>query len=160
MAYLRPLSPSSSSTCPGDLIPCIDPYSTCHLHIGTAHPRPSLARLMRPLCTTPSPLPASAIIPKRHHPCDRPSRQCEPPAHARPHADLCLALAGGARYIRRGPYPDLAIHPPGRRVLTPQNRHLRFRSFIWCCVFACALNPGPGIYVPRPRHGLHPALAS
>ena len=119
---------------------------------------------MRPLCADPSPLPASALTPQRSHPRDRPSHQCEPPAPARPHADPCRALAGGTRYvyIRRGLYPDLAIHPPGRHAPTPRNRHqvLRFRNFIWCCVFACA--PKSGIYVnlctlrdssppPRPR---------
>ena len=122
---------------------------TCHLHIGTAHPRPSLTRLMRPLCATPSPLPASAIIPQRPHPRDRPSHQYEPPAHARPHADLCLALAGATRYIRRGPYPDLAALPPGRHACTLQNRHLRYcaRFEIGCCLFAWSI---PAEYRHRP----------
>ena len=99
---------------------------------------------MRPLCAAPSPRPAPAIIPQRSHPRVRPLDQCEPPAPARPHTDLCQAQ----------PIPGPHNTPAGRHAPTPQNRHPRFRYFR-CCVFACALKSG--IYVSCapsaiPRH--------
>ena len=69
------------------------------MHMGAAHPCPSLTRLMRPLSAHPSP--TSAIIPLRSNP--RPPRHRGPSASASAHADLCWI------YTRR----RRTVHPPG-----------------------------------------------